>query len=162
MANLDFWGHVTYSGSFDIKSKISKICKFACSNPARVGNSLRFALSLTVSEISANLKFLNFFKILKFFEFFWNFWNVQKCFALIIDNPRITKFRPFRSISYGFWVLNLKFKNWFFLKWPPFGQFRPDFCQKIIGASFHYTGCSYNFKSFHLAVRPVQLSQTFF
>ena len=49
------------------------------SKPARVGNSLRFALSLTVSEISANLKILNilkFFKIMKFFESFEMFINV--------------------------------------------------------------------------------------
>ena len=46
--------------------KIFKICYFACSNPQRVNNSIRFALSLTVSEISANLKILNFLKFLKF------------------------------------------------------------------------------------------------
>ena len=72
--------------------------------------------------------------------------NVLKCFAVIIDTlPVITKFRPFHSISYGFWVLNFKFKfkNWIFLKWPPFGQFWPDFCQKLISTSFQYTGCSY-------------------
>ena len=40
--------------------KISKISNFACSNPARGRNLLRFALSLTISKISANLKFLNF------------------------------------------------------------------------------------------------------
>ena len=43
-----------------------KICNFACSNPKRVGNLLHFALFLTVSEISENLKFLNFLKFLKF------------------------------------------------------------------------------------------------
>ena len=116
-----------------------KICNFACSNPARVRNALRFALSLTVSEISANLKFLN----LKILIFFLNFRNVQKWFAVILYTIVIPKFCPFRSISYGFWVLNFNFKIDFFFKWPPFGQFLPDFCQKLISASFKYTGCSY-------------------
>ena len=74
-----FQGHMSYWGSCDIKWKISKFVIFACSNPARVGNSLCFALSLTVSEISANLKILNilkFLKIMKFFESFEMFINV--------------------------------------------------------------------------------------
>ena len=56
-ANFHFWGHVTFWGSCDIKWKISKICKSACSHPARVVYSLLFALSLTFSEIMANLHF---------------------------------------------------------------------------------------------------------
>ena len=62
-----------------------------------------------------------------------------------LTTPVIPKFRPFRSISYGFWVLNFKFKfkNLIFLKWPTFSQFWPDFCQKLIRASFKYTGCAY-------------------
>ena len=35
------------------KTKIFKICNFACSNPIRVEHSLRFALSVMVSEITA-------------------------------------------------------------------------------------------------------------
>ena len=42
--------------------------------------SLSFALSLTVSEISANLKFLNLLKLFKFY-LFKIFRNVQKMFC---------------------------------------------------------------------------------
>ena len=122
---------------FISQSETSKFKISKCSNPGRIGNSLHFALSLTVSEISAN-----FWNFLKFFEIFEMFKNVL---LWSLTTSVITKFRPFRSISYGFWVLNFKFKfkNWFFLKWPPFGQFLPDFCQKLISTSFQYTGYSY-------------------
>ena len=51
-------------------------------------NSVLFALSLTICEISANLSFLNF----------------QKCFAVILDNIyAIPNFCPFRSISNCLW-----------------------------------------------------------
>ena len=136
------------SQSENRKTKISK-CNFAYSNPARVTNSLRFALSLNVSEISANLKFLNFL----------NFWNVQQCFVVMIDNHCD---HQISSVSlYLLQFLSFKFKYWFFLKWPPFSQFWPDFYQKLISASFQYTGCSYKI-SFHAAVRPAPWPQDFF
>ena len=48
-------------------------------------NFVRFALSLTVTEISAKLAFL------KLFENVLNFLNVKKCCAVIIDNACDTK-----------------------------------------------------------------------
>ena len=50
---------------------------------------------------------------------FWNFWNVQKCFAVIIDNPYDPQISSI-LLYLGFWVLNLNLKIDFFLKWPPF------------------------------------------
>ena len=44
-------------------------------------NHFAISLSLTVSEINA------IFEILKNFNFCLNFRNVEKCFAVIIDNP---------------------------------------------------------------------------
>ena len=43
------------SWSCDLKIKNLKMYYFECSNPERVKNSLRFALALTVSEITADL-----------------------------------------------------------------------------------------------------------
>ena len=56
----------------------------------------------------------------------------------------ITKYRPFRSIS-----------NRFVFIWPPFGQFWPNFCQKLISAISKYTGCSY--KMFNHFIHPFVL-----
>ena len=64
--------------------------------------------------------FLNFFN----FSIFKMFKNVLSRSLKIHVMP---KFCLFHSFSYGFWFLNL-----FVLKWPPFGQFWPDFCQKRI------------------------------
>ena len=56
-ANLHFGGHLTLRGSCDIKNKIFKNCNFVGSYPSGIENSLRFAISFTVSEIKANLHF---------------------------------------------------------------------------------------------------------
>ena len=122
----------------------------------------RFALSRTVSEITANLYFQNF----------------QKCCPVIIDNKCVI-WIVFRLalISYGyFFFLNLKqLSNWYALQIIPlwsqfssvslyllrllsfnfnldfkwfifkksrFGQFCPDICQNLISAIFKYTDCS--------------------
>ena len=55
------------------KSKL-KISKFAILHAVtlNVSEILRFALSLTVSEISANLKFFNFLNFFEIFEMFKN------------------------------------------------------------------------------------------
>ena len=64
---------------------------------------VRFALSLTIAEICANLwGFLIFWKIR-------NFRNVEKKLIYSLTIFVIPKFRPFCSISYGFWVLKFKF-----------------------------------------------------
>ena len=112
----------------------SKISKFV----------ILHAVTLQGSEI------FELFKNLKKIEIFWNFWNVQKCFAVIIDKPCDHQIFVCFALSLTVWVLNFKFKfkNWIFLKWPPFGQFWPDICQKLISTSFQYTGCSYKIISF--------------
>ena len=79
-------------------------------------NFVRFALSLNVYEISANLCcFLFFSKNLKF----------QKCFAVIIYNHCDPQICPFRSISLKMATIHL------------------ILCLKLISASFKYSGCSY-------------------
>ena len=57
----------------------------------------------------------------------------------------IPKLYLFRSISYGVWgyKIEFKFQKVILFKWPPFGQFLPDFCLKLITTSFQYSGCSY-------------------
>ena len=65
-------------------------------------NSLRFPLSLTISEISANLPFFKFWENLwKFRKFrkFWLFLNFQNCCVVIIDNAVIQNFHPFLTVS---------------------------------------------------------------
>ena len=94
-------------------------------------NFVCFALSLTIAEIYANWCFFNFFKkfeIFKKIEIFEMFKNVLLWSLTILVTP---KFRPFRSVFYGFWVLKFNiFINHFLdmilntcITRPPFGQF---------------------------------------
>ena len=127
-----------------------KICNFTCSNPVRIGNSLHFALSLTVSEISANLIFLKFLKCSKMFccDHLQHLWS-----------PNFVRF----ALSLMVLSFKFKFKNRFFLKWPPFGQFLTRFLPKTNQHQFSvYWLFLQNFKSFHLAFRPVPTPQDFF
>ena len=79
----------------------------------------------------------------------FNFFVIFKIFGMLKNvllwtkiKHVIPKFRPFRSITIRFWD-KCKFKILFFLKWPPFSQLWTNYCQKLIRASFKYTGCSY-------------------
>ena len=108
-----FWdnGKFILTNQKTAKPKNFKICNFAFSNPMRVQNLLHFPLSLTVSEISANLCFFKFWENLWKFRKFWLFWNFQKCCVVIIDNAMIQNFHPFRSTSYRFWDNPFLHKN---------------------------------------------------
>ena len=118
--SCDLEGHVT------LKSKNRKFTPF-CSISNRFWDKCKFKI----------------FELFKIFDFFWNFWNVQKCFAVIIDRHCDHQISSVSLYLVRFLSFKFKFKNWIFLKWPPFGQFWPDFFKKLISTSFQCTGCSY-------------------
>ena len=94
-------------------------------------NFISFALSLTVAEICANLCFFEILKKNNFvipnfliipyslslflYPYFLTYpyslsLSLSKFHFAVVIFLVIPNFCPFRSISYGFWLLNLKFK----------------------------------------------------
>ena len=105
-------------------------------------NFICFALCLTVAEICPNLwGFLNLLKILKF-ELFLKFSKCSNMFCCDHDYPCDPKtLISFASSLLVFLVF--KFKKTMFFKTATIQSFKPNFCHKLISASFKYTCCSY-------------------